>query len=139
MQLLDNIVPQTAALKVPAIPSNDQLRRPQNRPFLEILQRRDQEKIAQKVGRARRFQKHSTQIPSSINQYALKVHSSDTIMPQNLALKVPAIPSNGQFRKDTKIGRFFQILQRGDQAKIAQKVGRTRWLQKHPAGNSILN
>ena len=36
-------------------------------------------------------------------------------------------------------GLFFEILQRGDKRKIAQKVGRTRRLQKHPVANFIIN
>ena len=43
-------------------------------------------------------------------------------MPQTAALKVPAIPSNGQFGKDTKIGHFLKFFKRGDQEEIAQKV-----------------
>ena len=67
------------------------------------------------------------------------MQSSDNIVPQIAALKVPAIPSNGQFRKDTKIGHFLKFFKGGDQGKIAQKVGRTRRLQKHPAANPILD
>ena len=67
------------------------------------------------------------------------MQSSDNIVPQIAALKVPAIPSNGQFRKDTKIGHFLKFFKGGDQGKMTQKVGRTRRLQKHPAANPILD
>ena len=42
-------------------------------------------------------------------------------MPQTAALKVPAIPSNGQFRKDTKIGHFLKFLKGGTKGKSLKK------------------
>ena len=42
-------------------------------------------------------------------------------MPQTAALKVPAIPSNGQFRKDTKIGHFLKFFKRGTKEKSLKK------------------
>ena len=140
VQSSDNIVPQTAALKVPAIPSNGQFGKDTKiGHFLKFFKGGTKGKSLKKQAELAGSKNTLPQIPSSINQYALKVQSSDNIVPQTAALKVPAISSNGQFRKDTKIGHFFEILQRGDQGKIAQKVGRTRRFQKHPAANFILN
>ena len=45
------------------------------------------------------------------------MQSSDNIVPQTAALKVPAIPSNGQFRKDTKIGHFLKFFKGGTKGK----------------------
>ena len=42
-------------------------------------------------------------------------------MPQTAALKVPAIPSNGQFRKDTKIGHFLKFFKGGTKGKSLKK------------------
>ena len=42
-------------------------------------------------------------------------------MPQTAALKVPAIPSNGQFRKDTKIGHFLKFFKGGTKEKWLKK------------------
>ena len=44
-------------------------------------------------------------------------------MPQTAALKVPAIPSNGQFCNDTKIGHFFKFFQGGTKGKSLKKEG----------------
>ena len=65
--------------------------------------------------------------------------SSDNIVLETAALKMPAILRNDQFRKDTKMSQFLKFFIGGNQEKIAQKVGRTRRLQKHPAANPILN
>ena len=128
VQLSDNIVPQK---KVPAIPSNGQFRKDTKiGHFLKFFKGGTKGKSLKKQAELAGSKNTLPQIPSSLNQYALKVQLSDNIVPQK---KVPAIPSNGQFRKDTKIGHFFEILQRGDQGKIAQKVGRTCKFQKHPA------
>ena len=42
-------------------------------------------------------------------------------MPQTAALKVPAIPSNGQFGKDTKIGHFLKFFKGGTKGKSLKK------------------
>ena len=89
--------------------------------ILEILQNGDQGKIAQKVGRTYRLQKHPAANKSSINWYALKVQSSDNIVPQTAALKVPAIPSNDQFPKDTKIFHFLKLFKGGTKGKSLKK------------------
>ena len=49
------------------------------------------------------------------------MQSSDNIVPQTAALKVPAIPSNDQFRKDTKIGHFFKFFKGGPKGKTLKK------------------
>ena len=49
------------------------------------------------------------------------MQSSDNIVPQTAALKVPAIPSNGQFRKDTKIGHFLKFFKGGTKGKSLKK------------------
>ena len=46
---------------------------------------------------------------------------SDNIVPQTGALKVPAIPSNGQFGKDTKIGHFVKFFKGGTKEKSLKK------------------
>ena len=97
------------------------LKRHQNRTFFEILQRGDQGNIAQKVGRTCSLPKHPAANPSSINLYALKVQSSDNIVSQTTALKLPAIPSNDQFGKDTKIGHFLKFFKRGTKRKSLKK------------------
>ena len=77
--------------------------------------------MAQKVAEFAGYKNTLPQIPSSINWYALKVQSSDNIVPQTAALKVPAIPSNGQFRKDTKIGHFLKFFKGGTKRKSLKK------------------
>ena len=140
VQSSDNIVPQTAALKVPAIPSNGQFRKDTKiGHFLIFFKGGTQGKSLKKQAELAGSKNTLPQIPSSINQYPLKVQSLDNIEPETAALKVPAIPSNGQLCKDTKIGHFLKFFKGGHQGKIAQKVGRTPRLQKHPAANPILN
>ena len=122
VQSSDNIVPQTAALKVPAIPSNGQLRKDTKiGHFLKFFKGRTKGKSLKKQAQLAGSKNTMPQIPSSINQYALKVQSSDNIVPQTAALKVPAIPSNGQFRKDTKIGHFLKFFKGGTKGKSLKK------------------
>ena len=58
-------------------------------------------------------------------------------MLQTAALKVPAIPSNGQFRKDTKIGHFLKFFKRGTKGKSlktkAELAGSKNTLQQIPS------
>ena len=49
------------------------------------------------------------------------MQSSDKIVPQTAALKVPGIPSNGQSRKDTKIGHFLKFFIGGTKEKWLKK------------------
>ena len=42
-------------------------------------------------------------------------------MPQTAALKVPAVPSYGHFRKDTKIGHFLKFFKGGTKGKSLKK------------------
>ena len=56
-----------------------------------------------------------------MNYYALKVQSSDNIVPQTAALKVPPIPSNDKFRKDTKIFHFLKFFKGGTKGKSLKK------------------
>ena len=49
------------------------------------------------------------------------MQSSDNIVLQTAALKVPDIPSNGQFRKDTKIGHFLKFFKGGTKEKSLKK------------------
>ena len=122
VQSSDNIVPQTAALKVPAIPSNGQFCKDTKiGHFLKFFKGRTKRKSLKKEAQLAGSKNTMRQIPSSINQYALKVQSSDNIVPQTAALKVPAIPSNGQFRKDTKIGHFLIFFKGGTQGKSLKK------------------
>ena len=122
VQSTDNIVPQTAALKVPAIPSNGQFRKDTKiGHFLKFFKGGTKGKSLKKQAELAGSKNTLPQIPSSINQYALKVQSSDNIVPQTAALKVPAIPSNGQFRKDTKIGHFLKFFKGGTKAKSLKK------------------
>ena len=51
-------------------------------------------------------------------QLQLQLHN---IVPQTAALKVPAIPSNDQFRKDTKIGHFLKFFIGGTKGKSLKK------------------
>ena len=58
-------------------------------------------------------------------------------MPQAAALKVPAIPSNGQFRKDTKIGHFLKFFKGGTKGKSlktkAELAGSKNTLRQIPS------
>ena len=140
VQSSENIVPETAAPKVPAIPSNDQFCKDTNiGHFLKFFKGGTKGKWLKKQAEHAGSKNTLPHISSSINQYALKVQSSDNIVPQTAALKVPAIPSNDHFLQRHQNRPFFEILQRGDQGKIAQKVGRTRRLQKHPTAYFFLN
>ena len=122
MQSSDNIVPQTAALKVPAIPSNGQFRKDTKiGHFLKFFKGGTKGKSLKKEAELAGSKNTLRQISSWINYYALKVQSSDNIVPQTAALKVPAIPSNGQFRQDTKIGHFLKFLRGGTQGKSLKK------------------
>ena len=122
VQSSDNIVPQTAALKVPAISSNDQFRKDTKiGHFLKFFKGGTRRKLLKKQGELAGSKNTLPQIPISINQYALKVQSSDNIVPETAALKVPAIPSNDQFCKDPKIGHFLKFFKRGTKGKWLKK------------------
>ena len=122
VQSWDNILSQTAALKVPAIPSNDQFRKDTKiGHFLKFFKGRTNEKSLKQQAELAGLKNTLPQIPSSINYHALKVQSSDNIVPQTAALKVPAIPSNDQFRKDTKIGHFLKFFKGGTKGKQLKK------------------
>ena len=122
VQSSGNIVPQTAALKVPAIPSNGQFGKDTKiGNFLKFFKGGTKGKSLKKQAELAGSENTLPQIPSSINQYALKVQSSDNIVPQTAALKVPAIPSNGQFGKDTKIGHFLKFFKGGTKGKSLKK------------------
>ena len=122
VQSSDNIVPQTAALKVPAIPSNGQFGKDTKiGHFLKFFKGETKGKSLKKQAELAGSENTLPQIPSSINQYALKVQLSHNIVPQTAALKVPAIPSNGQFGKDTKIGHFLKFFKRGTKGKSLKK------------------
>ena len=58
-------------------------------------------------------------------------------MPQTAALKVPAIPSNGQFCKDTKIGYFLKFFKGGTKGKSlktkAELAGSKNTLRQIPS------
>ena len=70
-------------------------------------------------------------------------------MPQTAALTVPAIPSNGQFCKDTKIGHFLKFFKGGTKGKSLKKeaelagskhtLRQNSQAQKQPAANPILD
>ena len=122
MQSSDNIVPQTAALKVPAIPSNGQFRKDTKiGHFLKFFKGGTKGKSLKKYAELAGSKNTLRQIESWINYYALKMQLSDNIVPQTAALKVPAIPSNGQFRKDTKIGHFLKFFKGGTKGKSLKK------------------
>ena len=122
MQSSDNIVPQAAALKVSAIPSNGQFRKDTKiGHFLKFLKRGTKGKSLKKWAELAGSKNTLPQIPTSINWYALKGQSSDNIVPQTAALKVPEIPSNGQFRKDTKTGHFLKFFKGGTKGKSLKK------------------
>ena len=122
VQLLRNIVPQTAALRVPAIPSNGQFGKDTKiGHFLKFFKGGTKRKSLKKQAELAGSENTPPPIPSSINQYALKVQSSGNIVPQTAALKVPAIPSNGQFGKDTKIGHFLKFFKGGTKGKSLKK------------------
>ena len=122
VQLSDNIVPETAALKVPAIWRNDKFRKDiKMGHFLKFFKGGTKGKSLKKWVELAGSKNTLPQIPSSINQYALKVQSSDNIVPQTAALKVPAIWSNDKFRKDTKIGHFLKFFKGGTKGKSLKK------------------
>ena len=122
VQSSDNILPQTAALKVPAIPRNGQFRNDTEiGHFLKFFKLGTKGKSLKKQAELTGSKNTLPQIPFSINQYALKVQSSDNIVPQTAALKLPAIPSNGQFCKDTKIGHFLKFFKGGTKGKSLKK------------------
>ena len=121
-QSSDNIVLQTAALKVPSIPRNGQFWKDTKiGHFLNFFKEGTKGKSLKKQAELACSKKTLPVIPSSINQYALKVQSSDNIVSQTAALKVPAIPSNDQFCKDTKIGHFWKFFKGGTKGKSLKK------------------
>ena len=133
MQSSDNIVPQTAALKVPAIWSNDKSRKDTNiGHFLKFFKGGTNGKSLKKWVELAGSKNTLPQIPSSINQYALKVQSSDNIVPQIAALKVPAIWSNDKFCKDTKIGHFLKFFKGGTKGKSLKK-----WVELAGSKNTL--
>ena len=122
VQSSDNIVPQTAALKVPAIWSNDKFCKDTKiGHFLKFFKGGTKGKSLKKWVELAGSKNTLPQIPSSINQYALKVQLSDNIVPQTAALKVPAIWSNYKFCKDTKIGHFLKFFKGGTKGKSHKK------------------
>ena len=122
VQSSDNIVPQTAALKVPAIPSNDQFRKDTKiGHFLKFFKRGTKGKSLKKQAELAGSKNTLPQVSSSINQYGIKVQSSANIVPQTATIKVPAIPSTDQFRKDTKIGHFLKFFKGGTKGKSLKK------------------
>ena len=65
----------------------------------------------------------------------LKVQSSDNILAQTAALEVLGKSELWPISQRHQNRPFFEILHRGDQGKIAQKVGRARGLFKHLGAN----
>ena len=53
--------------------------------------------------------------------YALKAQSSENILAQTAAPKVPAVSSFGQFSKVTKIGHFLRFSKGGTKGKLPKK------------------
>ena len=79
--------------------------------FSEIFQWGNQGKLTQKGGRLLRLEKHPGQL--ALSQYALKVQTSETILRQTAAPKVPAKPSFDKFGKDTQIAHFLRFFKGG--------------------------
>ena len=122
VQSSDNIVPQTWALKVQAIWSNDKFRKDTIfGHFLQLFKGETQGKSLKNRVQLPGSNNTLPQIPSSINQYALKVQSSDNIVPQTATLKVPTIWSNDKFRIDTKIGHFLKFFKGATKGKSLKK------------------
>ena len=67
----------------------------------------------------------------------LKVQSSDNILAQTGALEMLGKSELWPISQRHQNRPFFEILHRGDQGKIAQKVGRARGLFKHLGANPI--
>ena len=112
LQRLENILPQTAAPKVPEWPSYGNFGKVTQKPhFLKKC----------KEGRKEIFQKSSKKMPSlkrpkstlaqialSSNQYALKVQRLEKIQAQTAAQKLPKQRSYGNFRKGTQNLHFLK-------------------------------
>ena len=107
-------MPQTAALKVPAIPSNGQFRKDTKiGHFLKFFKGGPRENRSKSRPNSQVRKKPCRKSHPQLISMRLKCNHRTTFVPQTAALKVPAIPSNGQFRKDTKIGHFFKFFKGG--------------------------
>ena len=139
VQSLENILAQTAALKVHAELRYSRLGKDtQIGLFLKFCKGGTKGKPPRKQADFRGSKITSAQMALSANQYGLKVQSLENILAQTAALKVHAELRYSRLGKDTQIGLFFEILQRGDQGKTAQKVGRLQGLQNHLGANGAV-
>ena len=79
--------------------------------------------MAQKVGRTSQAPKTPWRKSHRylLISMRLKCNHLDNILPQTAAPKVPASPSYGQFRKDTKIGHFLKFFKGGTKGKWLKK------------------
>ena len=109
-----------------------------NRPFSEILPRRDQGKMLKKVGRIYGLQKH----PSANHIVFYLICTWSAIIEEHFAANCASISARRaelwQICQGDLNRPFSEILPRGDQSKMLQKVCRIYRLQKHPGANSII-
>ena len=109
-----------------------------NRPFSEILLRGNQGKMAEKVGQTKKFEKHLSAnnvicslvcvIRATIGQHSSASGGSKSVRKAHL-LEI----LQGHLNR-----LFSEILLTGDHGKMAEKVGRTKRLEKHLSGNGMI-
>ena len=93
--------------------------------------------MAQKVGRTRGLQNHLGANPYLLISMRLKCNHLDNILPQTAASKSAGKSELWPISQRHQNRPFFEILQRGDQGKMAQKVGRTSGAPKSPLAANL--
>ena len=99
-----------------------------NRLFSEISQRGNQGKLLKYVG----YKNDLPQIASSPNMYALKVQTSQIVLLQTAAAKVPTKQSYGKFGNDTLIAHFLRFSERRTKSNSSKMMAtKTPWRKSH--------
>ena len=122
VQSSENILTQTAAPKVPAKPSSGKFSKDTKiGHFLKFFKGGTSEnrlKNGPTLAARKTLRRKSGDLLISIHP---KVQSSENILTQTAAPKVPAKPSSGKFSKDTKIGHFLKLFKGGTKGKSFKK------------------